>query len=120
MAAMTVGRVRLVVNGEIRVPGDESVSHRALMFGSLGDGKSRVRGVLQSADIESTAGALRALGWTVPALGPDIAVEGSGLTRSPVAQTRLDLGNSGTSTRLLMGIVSGYPISSTFTGDASL
>jgi 3-phosphoshikimate 1-carboxyvinyltransferase len=120
MAAMTIGRVRLVVRGEVRVPGDKSVSHRALMFGSLAEGRSRVRGVLQSADIESTAGALRTLGWPVPPLGPDMAVEGSGLTRSPVPSTRLDLGNSGTSTRLLMGIVAGYPIQSTFTGDASL
>jgi 3-phosphoshikimate 1-carboxyvinyltransferase len=79
-----------------------------------------VRGVLQSADIESTAGALRTLGWPVPPLAPDMAVEGSGLTRSPVPSTRLDLGNSGTSTRLLMGIVAGYPIQSTFSGDASL
>ena len=85
---MTVGRVRLVVRGEIRVPGDKSVSHRALMFGSLADGRSRVRGVLQSADIESTAGALRALGWPVPPLGPDMSVEGSGLTRSPVPRTQ--------------------------------
>ena len=120
MAAITVGRVRLVVRGEVRVPGDKSVSHRALMFGSLAEGKSRVRGVLQSADIESTAGALRALGWPVPPLTPDMAVEGSGLSRRPSPVSRLDLGNSGTSTRLLMGIVSGYPVTSTFTGDASL
>ena len=117
---MTIGRVRLVVRGEVRVPGDKSVSHRALMFGSLAEGKSRVRGLLQSADIESTAGALRALGWPVPPLGPDVTVEGRGLTPNPTPQTRLDLGNSGTSTRLLMGIVAGYPIASTFTGDASL
>ena len=65
---MTAGRVRLVVRGEIRVPGDKSVSHRALMFGSLAEGKSVVRGILQSADTESTAGALRALGWDVPPL----------------------------------------------------
>ena len=83
MAAITVGRVRLVVRGEVRVPGDKSVSHRALMFGSLAEGKSRVRGVLQSADIESTAGALRALGWPVPPLSSDMTVEGSGLSRRP-------------------------------------
>src|SRR4026209_2510902 len=120
MASMTVGRVRLVVRGEVRVPGDKSVSHRALMFGSLASGQSSVRGVLQSADTESTAGALRALGWDVPPLSPEMTVEGSGLTRLPSPVSRLDLGNSGTSTRLLMGIVAGYPIQSTFTGDASL
>ncbi len=117
---MTVGRVRLVVRGEVRVPGDKSVSHRALMFGSLASGQSAVRGILQSADTESTAEALRTLGWPVPPLGPEMTVAGSGLSHVPAAISRLDLGNSGTSTRLLMGIVAGYPIQSTFTGDASL
>lgn len=117
---MTVGRVRLVVRGDIRVPGDKSVSHRALMFGSLADGTTKVRGILQSADIESTAGALRALGWPVPALSPDMMVEGRGLSQIPTDNSRLDLGNSGTSTRLLMGIVAGYPVTATFTGDTSL
>ena len=117
---MTAGRVRLVVRGEVRVPGDKSVSHRALMFGSLADGKSQVRGILQSADTESTAGALRSLGWPVPPLGPSMTVDGRGLAAHPVPRSMLDLGNSGTSTRLLMGVVAGYPVSATFTGDASL
>lgn len=117
---MTVGRVRLVVRGELCVPGDKSVSHRALMFGALADGTSKVRGILQSADIESTAGALRALGWKVPALAPEMTVEGQGLFQLPTSNSQLDLGNSGTSTRLLMGIVAGFPIQSMFTGDASL
>ncbi|HEX6943098.1 MAG TPA: 3-phosphoshikimate 1-carboxyvinyltransferase [Gemmatimonadaceae bacterium] len=117
---MTVGRVRLVVRGELRVPGDKSVSHRALMFGALADGTTRVRGILQSADIESTAGALRALGWAIPELAPEMTVEGLGLSHVPFPVSHLDLGNSGTSTRLLMGIVAGFPIQSTFSGDASL
>jgi 3-phosphoshikimate 1-carboxyvinyltransferase len=117
---MTVGRIRLVVRGELRVPGDKSVSHRALMFGALADGTTRVRGILQSADIESTAGALRALGWAIPELAPEMTVEGLGLSHRPPPVSHLDLGNSGTSTRLLMGIVAGFPIQSTFTGDASL
>jgi 3-phosphoshikimate 1-carboxyvinyltransferase len=117
---MTVGRVRLVVRGEVRVPGDKSVSHRALMFGALAEGSSRVRGILQSADIESTAGALRTSGWPIPSLAPEMTVEGHGLSHLPSPSSHLDLGNSGTSTRLLMGIVAGYPIQATFTGDASL
>ena len=117
---MTLGRVRLVVRGELRVPGDKSVSHRALMFGALAEGASKVRGILQSADIESTAGALRALGWAIPELSPEMTVQGLGLSHHPTANSRLDLGNSGTSTRLLMGIVAGFPVESTFTGDASL
>jgi 3-phosphoshikimate 1-carboxyvinyltransferase len=120
MAPVTNARVRLVVRGEVRVPGDKSVSHRALMFGSLADGVSKVRGILQSADTESTAGALRSLGWPVPSLAPDIRVEGRGLSHGLSSISQLDLGNSGTSTRLLMGIVAGYPVSATFTGDASL
>lgn len=117
---MTTGRVRLVVRGDVRVPGDKSVSHRALMFGSLAEGTSSIRGILQSADTESTAGALRALGWPISDLSPDIRVEGHALSRPPSEVTRLDLGNSGTSTRLLMGIVAGFPVEATFTGDASL
>jgi len=120
MAAITVGRVRLVVRGEVRVPGDKSVSHRALMLGSLAEGTSKVRGLLQSADIESTAGALRALGLPVPPLAPGMVVEGFGLSHLPPPVSHLDLGNSGTSTRLLMGIIAGFPVQSTFTGDASL
>lgn len=113
-------RVRLVVRDEVRVPGDKSVSHRALMFGSLARGRSRIRGVLQSADTGSTAGALRSLGWPVPELSPDLVIEGHGLGHRPPPASRLDCGNSGTSTRLLMGIVAGFPVAATFTGDASL
>lgn len=117
---MNAGRRRLVVRGEIRVPGDKSVSHRALMFASLAEGRSRIRGILESADIESTAGALRALGWPVPGLSRAMTVDGSGLSRLPARRAVLDCGNSGTSTRLLMGITAGYPVAATFTGDASL
>lgn len=117
---MTVERVRLVVRGEVRVPGDKSVSHRALMFSALAEGTSTIRGILQSADTESTAGALRALGWPVAELSPELRVEGRALSRPPSEVSRLDLGNSGTSTRLLMGIVAGFPVQATFTGDASL
>lgn len=110
----------LHVRGTLRLPGDKSVSHRALMLGALAEGKSRVRGILQSADIRSTAGALRALGWEVPELGPDLVVEGRGLSHLPSPTSHLDCGNSGTTTRLLMGIVAGYPVPATFTGDESL
>jgi 3-phosphoshikimate 1-carboxyvinyltransferase len=120
VAPLSVGRTRLAVRGEIRVPGDKSVSHRALMFGCLADGTTTVRGILRSADIESTAGALRALGWPVPDLAPAMAIRGFGLSHLPSPLSHLDCGNSGTSTRLLMGLVAGYPVTTTFTGDASL
>jgi 3-phosphoshikimate 1-carboxyvinyltransferase len=108
------------IAGEIRVPGDKSISHRALLLAVLGSGRSRVRGILDSADVRSTAGALRALGADVPPLGPDIAIAGVGVTglRSPSAS--LECGNSGTTARLLAGIVAAAPIVARFVGDASL
>jgi 3-phosphoshikimate 1-carboxyvinyltransferase len=111
---------RLLVNGMLRVPGDKSVSHRALMLGILATGTTRVRGILQSADIGSTAGALRAIGWPVPDLAPAMEISGIGLAGPAVSGAQLDCGNSGTTTRLMMGIVAGFPATATFTGDASL
>ncbi|NUQ12452.1 MAG: 3-phosphoshikimate 1-carboxyvinyltransferase, partial [Gemmatimonadaceae bacterium] len=80
MAPVTASRIRLVVRGDLRVPGDKSVSHRALMFSALAEGRSVIRGLLQSADTESTAGALRALGWEVPALADAVVMQGRGLS----------------------------------------
>ncbi len=108
------------VHGTIRVPGDKSISHRALLLAALGDGPSRVTGILDSADVRSTAGVLRAMGVAVPALGPDLVVEGRG-GRGLVAPTEpLDCGNSGTTTRLTAGIVAAQPFAARFVGDASL
>ncbi|MDB4876175.1 MAG: 3-phosphoshikimate 1-carboxyvinyltransferase [Gemmatimonadetes bacterium] len=107
------------VFGSLRVPGDKSISHRALIFGALAEGESRVTGILESADVHSTAGVLRALGVDVPALSPDFVVRGSGRTlRRPT--TELDCGNSGTTTRLMAGVVAASPFDATFVGDASL
>ncbi|MHB1312941.1 MAG: 3-phosphoshikimate 1-carboxyvinyltransferase, partial [Gemmatimonadaceae bacterium] len=64
------------VDGTLRVPGDKSISHRALMLGALGAGASRVRGILESLDVHSTAGVLRALGVPVPALSGEFVIEG--------------------------------------------
>ncbi len=108
------------VDGVLRVPGDKSISHRALMLGALGAGVSRVRGVLQSLDVHSTAGVLRALGVAVPALGDDIVIEGVGLRGLRGPGVDLDCGNSGTTTRLMAGIVAGSPLAGRFIGDASL
>lgn len=108
------------VGGSLRVPGDKSISHRSLMLAALGDGESRISGILESADVHSTAGVLRALGADIPALTGDIIVRGVGLRgmRTPIGA--LDCGNSGTTTRLMAGIVAGLPITATFVGDASL
>jgi len=108
------------VDGRLRVPGDKSISHRALMLGALGAGPSCVRGVLQSLDVKSTALVLRALGVDVPDLGDEIVIRGVGLRGLRAPLVDLDCGNSGTTTRLMAGIVAGAPLSARFTGDASL
>lgn len=106
----------------IRVPGDKSISHRALMFAALAEGESTLTGLLDSADIRSTAEALRALGCDVPEVRPDAAVRvrGVGLRglRSPGAV--IDCGNSGTTARLLLGILAGSDVDAELTGDSSL
>ncbi len=114
-------RAPFVVKGEVRAPGDKSISHRALIFAALAVGPSRVRDILESADIQATAAALRAMGVSVPPLGADITVQGVGVDglRSPDAP--LDCGNSGTTTRLLTGLVAGLRgRNARFEGDASL
>jgi 3-phosphoshikimate 1-carboxyvinyltransferase len=108
------------VAGEVRVPGDKSISHRSLMLGVLASGRTRVRGILHSADVASTAAVLRSLGAEVPELGADIVVAGRGAGALRASAHPLDCGNSGTTTRLMAGICAGLPFASTFVGDASL
>lgn len=115
--------MKLRVSGEVTVPGDKSITHRALMLAAAARGESRLRGLLAGADCRSTAAVLRALGCGVPDLpadGAEIRVPGRGLDawRAPAAP--LDCGNSGTTARLMMGLLSGRPFCSTLTGDASL
>jgi 3-phosphoshikimate 1-carboxyvinyltransferase len=105
---------------EVRVPGDKSLSHRALIFAALATGRSRVRDVLQSADVHSTAGVLRALGVAVPALGSDITIDARGARAMLAPSIDLDCGNSGTTTRLMAGVAAGCAFRSRFVGDASL
>ena len=108
---------------EILVPGDKSISHRALMMAVLAEGESRLSGLLPAEDPRSTAAVLRALGATVPDLpadGGEIRVPGLGLhgLRPPAAP--LDCGNSGTTARLLLGVLAGFPLEASLTGDESL
>lgn len=118
---MTSSRDRLTIAGALALPGDKSISHRALMLAALAEGRSRVRGLLQSDDIASTARVLRTLGVAVPGLAPSIELVGRGLAPSRLPEAPLlDCGNSGTTARLMMGIVSAWPVATTFTGDASL
>lgn len=114
-------RHRLIVRGELHVPGDKSISHRALLLSALATGTSRIRGILQADDIAATAQVLRSLGYPVPALSAEMMVPGHGLSRPPSAVPRLLFcGNSGTTARLSMGIAAAQPAVATFTGDASL
>jgi 3-phosphoshikimate 1-carboxyvinyltransferase len=105
---------------EIRVPGDKSLSHRALIFAALATGRSRIRDILLSADVQSTAGVLRALGVAVPPLGDDIVITAKGARAMLVPRVDLDCGNSGTTTRLMAGVAAGCDFRTRFVGDASL
>lgn len=108
------------VRGTVRVPGDKSVSHRSLILSALSDGTSRISGLLRSADIDSTASVLRALGVRIEPSGDAIAVVGRGLRGLLVPKRPLDCGNSGTTARLMAGVLAAHPFDSTLTGDASL
>ena len=109
------------LSGRVVVPGDKSISHRALIFSTMAVGESRIEGLLESEDVLNTAGAMRALGATVERLDDGawrVAGVGTGGLMEP--ETVLDFGNSGTGARLVMGLVGSHPIAATFVGDASL
>ncbi|KUO53456.1 MAG: 3-phosphoshikimate 1-carboxyvinyltransferase [Sphingomonadales bacterium BRH_c42] len=109
------------LKGRLRIPGDKSISHRALMFAALAVGTSEIRGLLEGEDVLATAAAMRAMGASI-ARGDDGVwrVQGVGVGGLLQPEAALDMGNSGTSTRLLMGLVASHGISACFTGDASL
>jgi 3-phosphoshikimate 1-carboxyvinyltransferase len=107
--------------GRIRVPGDKSISHRALMLGSLAVGRTRIAGLLEGEDVLRTAEAMRRMGaGIVCEADGDWVVDGVGVGGLAEPDDIIDLGNSGTGARLLMGVVAGHPITVFFTGDASL
>lgn len=109
------------LKGAIRVPGDKSISHRALMFAGLAVGRSRITGLLEGEDVLATAAAMRQFGAVVTREGDGSwVVDGVGVGSLLEPRQALDMGNSGTSTRLLMGLVASHAITATFTGDASL
>jgi len=113
------------LRGAIRVPGDKSISHRALMLSALAVGESRISGLLEGEDVLATAAAMRAMGAQVERTvssdsGGEWQVHGVGVGGLLQPAQALDMGNSGTSTRLLMGLIASHPITATFTGDASL
>ncbi|MFS2108719.1 3-phosphoshikimate 1-carboxyvinyltransferase [Sphingomonas sp. Sphisp140] len=109
------------LKGRVTVPGDKSISHRSLMFSALAVGESKIEGLLEGEDVLATAAAMRAMGATINRGEDGVwTVSGVGVGGLLQPETALDMGNSGTSTRLLMGLVASHPITVTFTGDASL
>lgn len=109
------------LTGRVAVPGDKSISHRSVMLSALAVGESRIAGLLEGEDVLATAAAMRAMGASVER-GDDAVwrVHGVGVGGLLQPDRHLDMGNSGTSTRLLMGLVASHPITATFVGDASL
>ncbi|TMV92373.1 3-phosphoshikimate 1-carboxyvinyltransferase [Thioclava sp. BHET1] len=109
------------LTGEAEVPGDKSISHRALIFGALSVGETKITGLLEGEDVLDTARAMRAFGAEVTQHGPgEWSVHGVGVGGFAEPEQVIDCGNSGTGVRLIMGCMATSPITATFTGDASL
>ncbi|HEY0233714.1 MAG TPA: 3-phosphoshikimate 1-carboxyvinyltransferase [Afipia sp.] len=109
------------LQGRVRVPGDKSISHRALILGALAVGETRISGLLEGEDVLNTARAMKALGARVERAGDGTwTIHGVGVGGFATPDAPLDFGNSGTGCRLAMGAVAGCPIAATFDGDASL
>ena len=114
-------RPRAPLAGRVRVPGDKSISHRALMLGALAVGRTEISGLLEGEDVLCTAAAMRAMGAGVERLGEGRwQVDGVGIGGLAEPADVLDLGNSGTAARLLLGVLATHPFTSFVTGDASL
>ena len=108
------------LKGTLRVPGDKSISHRAIMFGSLAEGTTTIHGFLKGADCLSTIDCFRRMGISIEEIDDTIYVHGKGLHGLSESISILDVGNSGTTTRLLSGILAGQDFETTLTGDDSL
>jgi 3-phosphoshikimate 1-carboxyvinyltransferase len=109
------------LRGTVTVPGDKSISHRSLMLGALAVGETVITGLLEGEDVLATAAAMRAMGADITRGADGVwRVHGVGIGGLLQPQAALDMGNSGTSTRLLMGLIASHQITATFTGDASL
>src|SRR6516225_9511844 len=118
---LTAERPRVPLGGKIRVPGDKSISHRALMVGALAVGRTEISGLLEGEDVLAAAAAINALGAHAEPVGDGRwTVDGVGIAGLAEPEDLLDLGNSGTAARLLLGILATHPITAFVTGDASL
>lgn len=108
------------LTGVVTPPGDKSISHRSIMLGGIAQGQTTVRGLLEGEDVLSTVAAMRAVGAEIRKDGDAWTIQGVGLENLREPSGLLDVGNSGTSVRLLIGLFGGRPFTSFFTGDASL
>ena len=119
-AAPAVAHRSESLKGTIRIPGDKSISHRALLFGGLASGETRITGLLEGEDVLATGHAMRTLGARIVKDGDVWTVNGTGNGCLLAPEAPLDFGNAGTGVRLTMGLVGPYHFETTFTGDASL
>ena len=117
---MELMQAKMPLRGEVKIPGDKSISHRAVMFGALADGTTRVTNFLQGADCLSTISCFRKLGIDIENTQEEIRIRGKGLHGLTAPTEILDTGNSGTTTRLISGILAGQNFTTTLTGDASI
>lgn len=108
------------LRGELAIPGDKSISHRAIMFGALADGTTEITNFLQGADCLSTISCFRAMGVDIENHTDRVIIHGVGLHGLKASSQMLDVGNSGTTTRLISGILAGQPFTSALNGDASI
>ena len=108
------------LSGDVRVPGDKSISHRSFMFGGLASGQTRITGLLEGEDVLRTGEAMKAMGARIEKSGDEWVIDGVGNGCLLEPQAPLDFGNAGTGSRLTMGLVGTYDMKTTFIGDASL
>ena len=108
------------LHGQLKVPGDKSISHRSIMFGALAQGETRVHDILRGEDVLSTMAVFREMGVKIEDKGAEVIVHGVGFKGLSAPKNRLDMGNSGTSSRLISGVLAGQPFSAELFGDDSL
>ncbi|CAM4059169.1 3-phosphoshikimate 1-carboxyvinyltransferase [Mesobacillus thioparans] len=120
MSTKTLKTNKTSLMGEIKVPGDKSISHRAVMFGSIAEGTTRIENFLPGEDCLSTISCFRKLGVEIIQNGSEVTVKGNGIDGLKPPEETLYVGNSGTTIRLMMGILSGLPFESRLEGDESI
>ena len=108
------------LKGTVTIPGDKSISHRSVMFGALADGTTKVTNFLRGADCLSTIACFRKLGIEIEETPDEILIRGKGIHGLTAPDSMLDVGNSGTTTRLISGILAGQPFTTELNGDESI